>query len=172
MNLSEKKRKKLLFLLKGAPIEIVYFSGTNRHGENLRIGAGNGVTHFESFVHELGHLIEIPDHRILEFDFGMDNDPGPEGYNWKKALKRELKALAWEGVIFDYFKMKFPKHKSTIYKNCRDVLNLSATYNNEIKDKKSYFLCEVSRYQKKYSVKKFLKEWYRKIELLKKDLKK
>jgi hypothetical protein len=171
LEIGNKRRKKLLSLLKNQPISIEFNSGTYVYRKNLIIGAGLGANNFEALLHELGHLLEIPDHRVASTDFGMDNDPGPEGYNWRKGLKREIKALAWESILFDYFKMRFPKRKKTIGYNTSSVLNISKTYNDEIVDVKFYCLDQVKKYKKKYSIRKMLKEWDHKMVVLGKALK-
>lgn len=157
--LEAEQEKKLLDLIALGPYK-VRLGNSGVENTKFALGIPSGFDLLEGLLHEMGHLIEIPEKRIFLPAYGMNNNH----FAWKPALHRELRVFAHEINLCNYLKLDWPS-KATVESSCNTVLSYSYQ-KSKIKNVNVYAWKHIGSYLNTFLEKDTLNEWKRKSQLI------
>ena len=163
----------------GTPVRLDWDKVQEVDGRTLVLGAKAGPERSsKNLIHEMSHLVEIDDGRILEPGWGLRlpyyllmgrwvNEP-----NTTQATERELRVFAYQYNVLDHLGMRFHNEVDALV----HMPDFPLVVERESEPKDSYpdrrlaavhwFRSEVDRLRNVYTYGRFEKEWARKVQLL------
>lgn len=139
--------------------------------KQLVLGCRAGpVEDVDNLLHEMGHFIEIPDHRILISGWGLTypeieichqicREPSTT-----QAVERELRVFAIQKHLYEIAQIKIPirynEDKSKLIEWMNDYVLIKDS------DKKHWCISKIDEYYNSYDKSKILSEWHRKNTLI------